>query len=111
MTETPLNPKINRFAYPNPIIISCYRENLVQLIFETFNFPHFYLAMQHLLSLYSSGKTTAMVLDLGHGNCITVPIFEGYVIQHGIVKVPVAGEDLTGFLMQQIGVGYNEVIY
>jgi len=36
-----------------------------------------------------------MVLDLGHGNSISVPIFEGYAIQHGIIKIPIAGQDLT----------------
>lgn len=53
-------------------------------MFESFNIPAFYLAIQAVLSLYSSGKTTGLVLDAGDGVSHTVPIYEGYSLPHAI---------------------------
>lgn len=47
-------------------------------MFETFNVPSFYVSIQAVLSLYSSGRTTGLVLDSGDGVTHCVPIFEGY---------------------------------
>lgn len=46
-------------------------------MFETFNTPALYVAIQAVLSLYSSGKTTGIVLDAGDGVSHVVPIYEG----------------------------------
>ncbi len=43
------------------------RERLTQLLFEQFNLAGLYLGEQGVLSLYSVGKTTGTVVDLGHG--------------------------------------------
>jgi actin len=53
-------------------------------MFEKFQVPAFYLSIQAVLSLYSSGKTTGLVLDAGDGVTHTVPIYEGYSIPHAI---------------------------
>ena len=43
------------------------REHFTQLLFEQFNVAGLYLGEQGVLSLYSVGKTTGTVIDLGHG--------------------------------------------
>jgi len=86
MTEAPLNPKSNR-------------ERMAQIMFEVFNTPALYVAIQAVLSLYASGRTTGLVLDSGDGVTHSVPVFEGYSIPQAIFRTNMAGTDLTDYLL------------
>lgn len=85
LTEAPLNPRNNR-------------ELAAQMLFETFNVPALFASIQAVLSLYSSGRTTGIVLDSGDGVTHAVPVYEGFALPNAIRRVDIAGRDVTEYL-------------
>uniref|UniRef100_A0A7E4URU8 Actin-related protein n=1 Tax=Panagrellus redivivus TaxID=6233 RepID=A0A7E4URU8_PANRE len=95
LTEAPLNPAKNRLK-------------AAEIFFETFNVPAFHCQIQAVLSLYSCGRTTGVVLDSGDGVTHIVPVFNGFAIDHGIQRIDVAGRDVTKYLRTLLlKEGYN----
>jgi len=84
--SVPLNPKINR-------------DKMTEIMFENFNVPSLYISISAVLALYSSGRTTGIVVDSGAGVTNTVPIYEGYSLPHAIMRMNLAGSDLTDYLL------------
>jgi centractin len=64
---------------------------LFQIFFETFNVPALFVSLQAVLSLYSTGRTTGVVLDVGDGVSHAVPIYEGFAMPHSIMRTDIAG--------------------
>uniref|UniRef100_A0A4W4GQ51 Actin related protein 3B n=1 Tax=Electrophorus electricus TaxID=8005 RepID=A0A4W4GQ51_ELEEL len=84
MTEPPLNTTENR-------------EYLAEIMFETFNIPGLYIAVQAVLALRT---LTGIANDSGDGVTHAIPVAEDYVIGSCIKHIPVAGRDITYFIQQ-----------
>jgi actin len=87
LTEAPRNPKANR-------------EKMVEKMFEVFEVQNIYVAIQAVMSLYSAGRTTGLVVDSGDGVTHTVPVFEGFSLPHAVEKIDIAGRVLTDYLQK-----------
>ncbi|EGG21389.1 actin-like protein [Cavenderia fasciculata] len=95
LTEPPLNAPENR-------------EFTAEIMFETFNVPGLYIAVQAVLALAASWTSknvtertlTGTVVDSGDGVTHIIPVSEGYVIGSSIKHIPIAGRDITGFVQQ-----------
>ena len=59
-----------------------------------------HIAVQAVLSLYSAGRTTGLVVESGHGITSAVPVCEGYLLPHAALSSSVAGRDLSEFFEQ-----------
>jgi len=97
LTEAPLNPRRNR-------------EKAAEIFFETFNTPALHISMQAVLSLYSTGRTTGVILDSGDGVTHSVPIFEGFALPHSIMRNDIAGREVTKYLrllLKKEGFNFN----
>jgi len=95
LTEPPLNPPENR-------------EYTAEIMFETFNVPGLYIAVQAVLALAASWSSkqvterslTGTVIDSGDGVTHVIPVAEGYVIGSCIKHIPLAGRSMTQFIQQ-----------
>lgn len=82
LTEASLNSRSNR-------------DKTAEIFFETFRTPALYFAPPAVLSLYASGRTTGVVLDVGEGVMQCVPVYEGHALRHSVTRSDVAGRDVT----------------
>ncbi|RHY52071.1 hypothetical protein B5M09_007040 [Aphanomyces astaci] len=98
MLLPPLNPPENR-------------EATAEIMFETFNVPGLYIAVQAVLALYASWpkvkdpslrSLTGTVIDSGDGVTHVIPVADGYVIGSCISHVPLAGRDITSFIQRMM---------
>eukprot|EP00828_Plagiopyla_frontata_P008109 TRINITY_DN13973_c0_g1_i6.p3 TRINITY_DN13973_c0_g1~~TRINITY_DN13973_c0_g1_i6.p3 ORF type:complete len:293 (+),score=51.43 TRINITY_DN13973_c0_g1_i6:248-1126(+) len=95
ITQPPLSP------YPQ-------LSKLAALFFESYQVPAFFIALQGVLTLYAAGKTTGVVLDSGDGVTYSVPVFEGFALEHAQKRIDLGGRDVTEYLVQLLRrAGYN----
>lgn len=93
MTEPPLNTPENR-------------EYTAEIMFETFNVPGLYIAVQAVLALAAAWSSqpkesrtlTGTVIDSGDGVTHVIPVVDGYVVGSCIKHIPIAGRDITSFI-------------
>ncbi|KAM3722348.1 Actin-related protein [Dirofilaria immitis] len=104
LTEPPLNTPENR-------------EYTAEIMFESFNVPGLYIAVQAVLALAASWQSrdlphrslTGLVVDSGDGVTHCIPVAEGYVIGSCIKHIPIAGRDITYFIQQLLRERENTV--
>ena len=89
LTEAPLNPRRNRIQ-------------MAEVWLESLRAPALYWTAPAVLSLYASGRTTGVVLDVGEGVTHAVPVYEGLALQHSVTRSHVAGRAVTATLQRAL---------
>jgi actin len=76
------------------------REKIAEIMFEKFSIFNIHIEPQQVMTLYSTTKTTGLILESGESMTHIVPIYEGYIIPQGIKSIPLAGGNLTETFME-----------
>ncbi|XP_042332753.1 actin-like protein 6B isoform X2 [Sceloporus undulatus] len=71
------------------------REKLTELMFEHYGIPAFFLCKTAVLTAFANGRSTGLVLDSGATHTTAIPVHDGYILQQGIVKSPLAGDFIS----------------
>ncbi|XP_062898008.1 actin, clone 302-like [Mobula hypostoma] len=81
-----------------PLAPGAQREKAAEVLFEGFRVPAMYVVPQPVLSLYSTGRTSGLVIEAGFGASYVAPVVEGYTLPHATQQIDVAGAALTEYL-------------
>lgn len=87
LTDPPQNPKSNR-------------EKMLEVMFEKFHFQGAFIQIQAILTLYSQGLLSGLVVDSGDGVTHAVPVFDGYTSHHLTRRLNIAGRHITSHLVE-----------
>ena len=75
---------------------------MAEKMFEEFKVKSLAIMNTAALSMYSTGKVSGLIAESGEGISYTVPIFEGYALPHAMIKLEIAGHDITQSLINQL---------
>lgn len=89
LSDPPLSPTTNREKY-------------AEFMFETLGSPAMHIAKQSVLSVYSYGRTTGLVVDSSHGSSYIVPVHNGYQLPRETCRVGYGGQSLNVHLTNML---------
>ncbi|XP_067100135.1 actin-1-like [Osmerus mordax] len=85
------------------------REKIAELLFEKFSAPAMYVNYQPVLSMYSSGLVTGLIVDSGASRTSVSPVCNGYCLPHATFHMDLAGQAISDYLsklIKDLGCGY-----
>ncbi|RKP17211.1 actin-like 6B, isoform CRA_b, partial [Rozella allomycis CSF55] len=71
------------------------RHAIAQLMFDKFQVPALYLVKDSVATCFTSGRSSGLVVDVGHYNTKVTPVHDGYVLASTITSQPLAGYALS----------------
>ena len=74
------------------------REKLAELMFEQFTVPGYLVESSPLLSLYSSGRGSGLILESGYTSTETLVVYEGYIFKNSIMNEDIGSLYINKFL-------------
>ncbi len=72
-----------------------HRLKLTQHLFEKYQIPALFICKSSVLSAFSCGRSTSLVLESGANTTYAVPVHDGYALQASMVKCDIGGNYLT----------------
>ncbi|KAI4216987.1 MAG: hypothetical protein LQ351_000936 [Letrouitia transgressa] len=71
------------------------REKPLEIALEDWGAPAFFLGRSGVLSAFSAGKPSALVVDVGAANVSITPVHDGLILKRGIFRSPIAGNYIS----------------
>jgi len=78
------------------------RMKLTEYMFEKYKIPALFLVKDPVLTAFSCGKSSALILDSGHKQTVATPVNDGYALLKCIIKHDIGGEMITKDLFKAI---------
>lgn len=75
---------------------------LTEYMFEKYKIPALFLVKDPVLTAFSCGKSSALILDSGHKQTVATPVNDGYALLKCIIKHDIGGEMITKDLFKAI---------
>jgi len=75
---------------------------MAEIMFESLKTPAMNSTIKEELSLYSSGRTTGIMIDSGEDSTNTVPIYEGNAIKNSVSQLNFGGKQITEYLLNTL---------
>lgn len=83
-------------------------EKLFRLFLEDYQCMAFYPVLDSMLTLYSGGFETGLIVEIGDSGTRIVPIYEGYKLEHAIRVTGIGGNVLTRRMEDLLGnIGFS----
>ncbi|GFR47912.1 hypothetical protein Agub_g9712 [Astrephomene gubernaculifera] len=76
------------------------REMMTQLMFEVFNVPGMFCQDQAVLSLYAFGRTSGLVVDIGHDKVDVATVMDGLANLTSVRRLEYGCANLTQYMQQ-----------
>ncbi len=77
-------------------------KRIFELFLEHYQCMAFYPVLDSMLTLYSGGFQTGLIIEIGDSNTRIVPIFEGYKLEHAVKILDIGGRVLTRYMEQTL---------
>lgn len=80
---------------------------LTEYMFEKYKIPALFLVKDPVLTSFSFGRSSALILDCGHSQTIASPVNDGYSLLKCLIKHDIAGKHLNQDLYNYLTVKKN----
>lgn len=99
--------KMNVLIIDSPDHDKKYRSKIAEIFFDTLRVASINFLNSSVLSLFSTGLTEGLVIEMGHGRSSVVPVFGGYTLSHAMHSTPFGGLDSTDYLTKMLDQDQN----
>lgn len=95
-----INPKDTPLLFTEPAFHNKEaRLKLTEFMFEKYQVPAIFICKCPVLSSFSCGRSTAIIVDSGNKQTCVTPVHDGYALQKCIIKHDFGGYHITQDLM------------
>lgn len=71
------------------------RSQLAELMFEKYRIPAIFICKNAVLAAFSTGRSSALVVDSGASHTTVTPVYDGYAITNASFTSPLGGDFIT----------------
>ena len=86
----------------HPLLSTEEKRRLFELFFDKYQVMGFYPILDSLLTMYSGGFQTGLVIEMGASSTRIVPIYKGYILSHAIEVIQMGGTVLDNYMFDQL---------